>query len=101
MVKSLIAGSVAANEWINANPADAQKVLSEGIQKLTGKPLDAEADRAGVEDAHVPRRPDRRRRCATAPSTPRRSACSKPVDLKGLYDLTLLNEVLKDARPLR
>jgi NitT/TauT family transport system substrate-binding protein len=94
VVKRLIGGSVATNEWINANAAEAQKALSDGIQKLTGKPLDAaltaqawktltflddpiaDSLRAGAKHAEE-------------------VGLLDPVDLKGLYDLSLLNQVLK------
>lgn len=95
VVKQLIRGSVKANAYINANPADAQKAVSDGIGKLTGKPLDlkltadswksitflddplAETLRVGAQHAQD-------------------VGLLEAVDLNGIYDLTLLNEVLRD-----
>ena len=92
-VKSLISASVESNRYIAANPAEAQQALSTGIGTLTGKPLDlkqvaeawksltflddplADSLRAGAQHA-------------------REVGLLNPVDLKGIYDLSLLNEVL-------
>ena len=60
--KKLLEGQVAANEFINAKPDEAQQAVSDAIGKLTGKPLDLKLITAGVEDARVPQRPDRRPR---------------------------------------
>lgn len=94
VVKKLVAGSVAANEWINANPEAAQKALSDGIQKLTGKPLDAELTAAAWKSLTFTDDP--------LASTLRDGAkhatevgLLDQVDLDGLYDMSLLNEVLK------
>ncbi|HLL67686.1 MAG TPA: ABC transporter substrate-binding protein [Micromonosporaceae bacterium] len=95
VVKQLVAGSVAANEWINANPTEAQKSLSDGLAKLTGKPLDLALTAEAWKSLTFLDDP--------LPATLRDGAkhaeeigLLKPVDLNGLYDLSLLNEVLKD-----
>jgi sulfonate transport system substrate-binding protein len=95
VVKNLVAANVASNKYIAANPADAQQTLSTAIGKLTnGKPLDikqitdawpsltflddplAETLRAGAQHATE-------------------IGLLNKVDLSGLYDLSLLNQVLK------
>jgi len=93
VVKRLVAGSVASNEYINANPADAQKALSDGIAKLTGKPLDAALTAQAWKSLTFLDDP--------IPSSLRAGAkhaeeigLLEPVNLEGLYDLSLLNEVL-------
>ena len=92
-VKQIVEGLVATNDFINANPVDAQKALSDGIEKLTGKPLDAKQ----TADAW---------KSITFLSDPLPSSLTagarhaeeigllKPVDLDGIYDLSVLNEVL-------
>jgi NitT/TauT family transport system substrate-binding protein len=95
VVKKLIAGSVAANAYINANPADAQKLVSDGIGKLTGKPLDpkltAEAWKS-ITFLDDPLADSLRVGAQHAQDV----GLLDPVDLNGIYDLTLLNEVLRD-----
>jgi NitT/TauT family transport system substrate-binding protein len=96
VVKQIIAGLVATNEYINANPADAQKAVSDGIAKLTGKPLDPALTAAAWESITFLNDP--------VPSSLIEGAkhaqevdLLKPVDLNGIYDLSLLNEVLAEA----
>jgi NitT/TauT family transport system substrate-binding protein len=94
VVKKLIAGNVASNEWINKNPQDAQKVLSDGINKLTGKPLDAKQTADAWKSLTFLDDPiaDSLR---TGAKHAQDVGLLNPVDLKDLYDLSLLNEVLK------
>jgi NitT/TauT family transport system substrate-binding protein len=94
VVKKLVAGSVASNEWINANPEEAQKALSDGIQKLTGKPLDAKLTAQAWKTLTFLDDPvaDSLR---TGAKHAEEIGLLKPTDLDGLYDLSMLNEVLK------
>lgn len=94
VVKKLVAGSVAANAFINANPTDAQQIVSNSIGKLTGKPLDAALVASAWKSLSFLDDP--------LPATLRDGAAHAqevglldPVDLNGIYDLTALNEVLK------
>lgn len=95
VVKNLVKGSVAATEWINANPTDAQKVINEALGRITGKPLDAKLTAAAWPSLKFTNDP--------IASSLRDGAAHaieiellKPVDLKDIYDLSLLNEVLKE-----
>jgi NitT/TauT family transport system substrate-binding protein len=96
VVKNLIAGSVATNAWINANPADAQKVVNEALGRITGKPLDAKLTEAAWGSLKFTDDP-----IASSLRTGADHAVevgiTKPVDLKDIYDLSLLNEVRKAA----
>jgi NitT/TauT family transport system substrate-binding protein len=96
VVKQLIKGLVESNKFINANPADAQKAVSDGIEKLTGKPLDAKQTADAWKSITFLDDP--------LPSTLLDGAkhaqdvgLLDPTDLNGIYDLKLLNEVLKEA----
>ena len=40
VVKKLVEAQVAANEFVNTNPDEAQQAISDHIGKITGKPLD-------------------------------------------------------------
>jgi NitT/TauT family transport system substrate-binding protein len=94
VVKQLLAGQVAANDFITAHPDEAQKVLSDAIAKLTGKPLDAKQTAQAWKSIEFLNDP-----VASSLSEGAKHAQDvgllDPVDLKGLYDLSLLNEVLK------
>ena len=97
VVKHLLEGQVAATDFVNANPAEAKTLVNQGLQKLTGKPIPQ-----GVIDAAWPN--------MTFTYDPVASSLRKGADdakavglldasvkLDGIYDLTLLNEVLKAA----
>jgi NitT/TauT family transport system substrate-binding protein len=97
VVQHLLEGQVAATDFINANPAEAKTLLNQGIQKLTTKPLPQ-----AVLDAAWPN--------MTFTNDPIASSLRKGADnakavglldantkLDGIYDLTLLNKVLKAA----
>lgn len=93
VVKRLVAGSVAANKLIRDDPAQAQQLVSAGIGRLTGKPLDAalvaQAWRT-LEFLDDPLAASLREGARHAEEV----GLLEPVDLTGLYDLSLLNEVL-------
>jgi NitT/TauT family transport system substrate-binding protein len=96
VVKQLIKGSVESNKYINANAADAQKAVSDGIQKLTGKPLDAKQLADAWKSITFLDDP--------LPSTLIEGAehaqdvgLLAATDLNAIFDLTLLNEVLKES----
>lgn len=93
VVKNLIAGEVAANDWITANPTDAQSVISEGIGKITGKPLDPKLAAAAWPSLSFTADPLASTLKAGADHAVEVGLLTKP-DLNGLYDLTLLNQVL-------
>lgn len=104
VVKKFLRAHVELTDWINKNPAQAKQILNMELQKETGKPLAPEV----MDDAFS-------RMAVTC--DPIRSSLLKstqeafdegflgrtPPDLSGLYDLTLLNEVLREkkARPIQ
>lgn len=93
VVRKLVEGQVAANDFVNNNPDEAQQLISDHIGKISGKPLDlklikqawptllftndpiASSLKVGLEHAVA-------------------VGLTEPVDLNGLYDLKYLNEVL-------
>jgi NitT/TauT family transport system substrate-binding protein len=97
VVQHLLEGQVAATDFINANPAEAKTLANQAIQKVAGKAL-AQA----VLDAAWPN--------MTFTNDPIAASLRKGADnakavglldagtkLDGIYDLTLLNKVLKAA----
>jgi len=92
-VKKLIEAEYATSEWVAANPDDAKTTANAAIEKLSGKPLSgAVLDRAWA---------NLRLTLDPIASSLQTSAdhgvavgTSKKTDLTGIYDLTLLNEVL-------
>ena len=92
-VKKLIEAEYATSEWVTANPDEAKTTANAAIEKLSGKPLSgAVLDRAWA---------NLRLTLDPIASSLQTSAdhgvavgTSKKTDLTGIYDLTLLNEVL-------
>jgi NitT/TauT family transport system substrate-binding protein len=96
VVKQIIEGLVATNEFINRNPGQAQLAVSDSIAKLTGKPLDAALTAAAWQSITFLNDPI----ASSLIEGARRAqeiGLLKPVSLNGIYDLSLLNEVLAAA----
>lgn len=96
-VRRLVTGSVEANRQLTADPVRAKRVLNGALAELTGAPLPAGVlDRAyaGLRPTDDP--------VATSLATSAQHAFAtglvQPADLAGIYDLSLLREVL--GRPV-
>jgi NitT/TauT family transport system substrate-binding protein len=95
-VKKLLQGHINAVNFINDNNAEAQKVANAQLAALSGKPLKDEILASAFKNMTFTVDP-------IAPSlyTSAKHAeeieLLKPVDLKGIYDLAPLNELLKAA----
>ena len=96
VVKRLLEGQVAASDFVNANPQEAQKLANDQIEKLTQKRLSDALIAASWKNLTFTDDP-----IASSLQTSAKAATEvgllDKVDLKGIYDLTLLNEVLKAA----
>lgn len=95
VVKLLIKGLVESNKFINANPADAQKAVSDSIEKLTGKPLDPKQTADAWKSITFLDDPLSSSLIDGARHAEDVGLLAK-TDLNGIYDLSILNEVLKE-----
>jgi NitT/TauT family transport system substrate-binding protein len=92
-VKALVEGSVEANRQIAADPDAAKALVGEALGELTGKPLPAPVlDRAwaGIETTDDPVAAS----LATSAQHAFATGLVQEADLRGIYDLTILREVL-------
>ena len=92
-VKELLEGQVATTAWVEKNPADAKQAANAALAKLTGKPLKAAVlDRAwsNITLTNDPVASSLKKSAADAVT----AGLLKETDLKGIYDLTLLRQVL-------
>lgn len=93
-VKRLLEGVVEANDWIAANPTEAQTVVNAGIKTITGKALKDAVIAAAWKNLTFTVDP-----IASSLTKSKDDAISlellKPVDLAGIYDLEPLNAILK------
>jgi NitT/TauT family transport system substrate-binding protein len=104
VVKNFLRAHVELTEWINKNAAQARQILNQQLQKETGKSLAPEVLDDAFSRMQVTYDPIR---SSLLKSTQQAFdegflGRNKP-DLSGLYDLTLLNEVLREtkARPVQ
>ncbi len=96
VVDRLLAGQIAANDFVNANTADAQKVANDEIEKITTKRLSDATIQASWKNLTFTDDP-----IASSLAKSAKDAQSvgllKPVDLTGIYELAPLNKVLTAA----
>ena len=93
VVKHLLEGQVAANEFVNESAAESQQIVATAIGELTGSELDPAILAAAWPNLEFTNDP-------IASSLVESAADAEdvglldPVDLDGIYDLSMLNEVL-------
>ena len=98
LLKKWIAAHVELTEWINKNPAEAKKILNEELKAETTKALPQPIlDRAWqrLELTHDPVRGSLLKSAADAH---RIGFIKQEPDLARIYDLKLLNEVLREKK---
>ena len=104
VVKSFLRTHVELTEWITKNPAQAKQIMNQQLQKETGKPLAPEVLDDAFSRMQVTYDPIRSSLLKSTQQAFEEGFLGKtPPDLSGIYDLTLLNEVLqeKKARPVQ
>jgi NitT/TauT family transport system substrate-binding protein len=92
-VRRLVEGQVRANELVNTNPAEAQRLANQGIAAITGKGLSAAVLEASWKNLEFTNDPIASS-LTTSADHARDVGLLGRVDLKGIYDLALLNQVL-------
>jgi sulfonate transport system substrate-binding protein len=104
VVKNFLRTHVELTQWINKNPAQAKQIMNQQLQKETGKPLPAEVLDEAFSRMQVTYDPIRTSLLKSTQQAFDEGFLGRTQpDLSGLYDLTLLNEVLseKKARPVQ
>jgi NitT/TauT family transport system substrate-binding protein len=96
IVRGLLAGAIEANDFIGAEPAKAQQLTNQGIEKVTGQTTSDALIAAAWPNLAFTVDP-----IAASLKTSAEHATAvgllDPVDLTGIYDLTLLNDLLAKA----
>jgi NitT/TauT family transport system substrate-binding protein len=93
-VKRLLEGQVEANDWLQANATEAQTVVNAGIEKITQKKLADAVIAAAFKNLTFTDDPIASSLRTSADHAVAVGLLTKP-DLTGIYELTLLNQVLK------
>ena len=99
VVKNFLRAHVELTEWIIKNPAEAKRVMNQQLQKETGKPLAPEVLDDAFSRMQVTYDPIRSSLLkATQQAFDEGFLGRNQPDLSGLYDLALLNEVLREKK---
>jgi NitT/TauT family transport system substrate-binding protein len=99
LVKNWIRAHVELTDWINAHPADAKKLLNEQIQRETNKALPADVLNEAFSRLQVTYDPLHAALNTAAQQAYEDGFLGRQMpDLSGLYDLTLLNQVLAEKK---
>ena len=104
VVKNFLRAHVDLTDWINKNPAQAKQIMNQQLQKDTGKPLPPEVLDDAFSRMAVTYDPIRSSLFTSTKQAFEEGFLGRTQpDLSGLYDLTLLNEVLREkkARPVQ
>jgi NitT/TauT family transport system substrate-binding protein len=96
VVKRLLEGQVAANDFVNEHPDEAQADVRSALKELTGTDLDPAILAQAWQSMEFTDDPIASSLAASAQHA-QDLGLLDPTDLAGIYDLTLLNEVLADA----
>lgn len=94
VVEAVVRGSVRTNAWIGEHPEEAKTHLNSALQRDAGKPLPKAVLDSAFEDIEVTDDP----LAATLELEAEHAVDSglmEKADLKGIYDLSILNKVLK------
>ncbi|MBB4895682.1 NitT/TauT family transport system substrate-binding protein [Streptomyces olivoverticillatus] len=94
VVEAVLRGSVKTNAWIAANPQQARTAANAALKKLSGKELPADVLDPAWQSLHTTDDPLAATLGTQADHAVKASLLERP-DLSGIYDLTLLNKVLK------
>ncbi|MCJ0872952.1 aliphatic sulfonate ABC transporter substrate-binding protein [Streptomyces sp. AP-93] len=96
VVEAVLKGTVKTNEWINANPDKAKASANAKLAAEGGKPLDAKVIDPAWPSILITDDPLAATLKTQSEWAVKAKLIEKP-DLNGIYDLTLLNKVLKAA----
>ncbi|GAA3789398.1 aliphatic sulfonate ABC transporter substrate-binding protein [Sphaerisporangium flaviroseum] len=93
LVKKLIEAHVESNAYIESDPAGAKEAINAELKDLSGKPLKDEVLESAFKNITFTNDPIASS-LVTSADHAEKVGLLDPVDLNGIYDLTILNEVL-------
>ena len=92
-VEALLRGHVEAVRWASQNSAEAKSVANNGIKALTGKPLAPGVIDRAWQNLTITDDPIAASLQRSAENAVAAGVATKPVDLHGIYDLSILNQI--------
>jgi len=97
VVERLIAGHIAATDFVNQNPAEAQDVVNAGIAKVTGQAMNVDTIKAAWPNMTFTFDPIASSLHKGAEDAKKVGLLAADTKLDGIYDLTFLNKLLTGA----
>ena len=99
IIKKLLAANVNETLWINSHKEQAAKLLNDGIKKLTGKTIPADVLNASLSRIDFTYDPLKLQLLQSANNAFDVGYLGKQrPDLSGIFDTTLLDQVLKEKK---
>jgi NitT/TauT family transport system substrate-binding protein len=98
LVKRFLAAHVELTEWIHANPDDAKRLVNEAMRQLTTRPLPEHVLEAAWKRLELTHDPIPVSLLKSAEHAHEIGFLRKKPELSRLYDLRLLNEVLRERQ---
>jgi NitT/TauT family transport system substrate-binding protein len=98
VVQKLVNGQVAANDFIESNPFDAQQDVSNNIARITGKPIPGELVIASFKSIEFTNDPIAASLVKNNKDASKIQGLTAADSLKGIYDLSFLNKALTAAK---
>jgi NitT/TauT family transport system substrate-binding protein len=97
VIKKLLEAHIDETNWINDNPDEALQIFNEELDKLTGKVIPEDEYREGMSRLELTLDPVKQSLFKSANDAFDIGFLGKTrPDLSRIYDLTILNEVLKE-----
>lgn len=96
IIRALLEGHIEANDLIVADPAQAQQLTNQGIERITSRQLSRAVLEAAWKNLEFTVDPIASSLKGSADHAAR-VGLLKPIDLTGIYDLGLLNDLLRLA----
>jgi NitT/TauT family transport system substrate-binding protein len=97
VVERLLAGHIAATDWVNQNTADAQDIVNAGIAKVTGQAMNVDVIKASWSSMSFTFDPLAATLHKGADDAKKVGLLAESTKLDGIYDLSLLNKLLAAA----
>ena len=95
-VRRLVEGQVQANDLVNGNPAEAQRLVNQAITDITGRGIAEPVLQAAWKNLEFTNDPIASSLTVSADHANQVGLLEK-VNLRGIYDLSILNQVLMTA----
>ncbi len=96
IIKRLLEANVNETDWINNNPDQARQAFNEELKKLTGKTIPANEYKEAMSRLKLTYDPEKDSLFKSASDAYEIGFLKEKPDLSHIYDLNLLNEVLRD-----